>query len=129
MHVRFQGWMLAAVAMTALIWGGCAQQAPTPPKSEVAAGHTHDGWWCGEHGVPEEECAQCNSKLAADFQKKGDWCQQHQRPDSQCFVCHPELEAKFAARYEAKYGERPPKSQPGHDHAHGDDHKHDEPKS
>lgn len=72
-------------------------------------GHAHGGWWCNEHGVPEEVCALCDSKVAAEFQKKGDWCKEHDRPDSQCFVCHPELEAKFAAQYEAKYGEKPPK--------------------
>ena len=70
--------------------------------------HSHDGWWCDEHGVPEEVCAQCNSKVAAEFQKKGDWCKEHDRPDSQCFKCHPELQAKFAAQYEAKFGKKPP---------------------
>jgi hypothetical protein len=69
----------------------------------------HGEWWCNEHGVPEEVCALCDSKVAAEFQKKGDWCKEHDRPDSQCFVCHPELEARFAAQYEAKYGEKPPK--------------------
>jgi hypothetical protein len=73
--------------------------------------HDHSGWWCDEHGVPEEECGQCNAKLAAAFQKKGDWCKEHDRPDSQCFICHPEYEAAFAAKYEAKYGKKPPKPQ------------------
>ena len=68
----------------------------------------HSGWWCNEHGVPEEVCGQCNAKVAADFQKKNDWCKEHDRPDSQCFVCHPELQARFAAQYEAKYGKQPP---------------------
>jgi hypothetical protein len=72
-------------------------------------GHTHGGWWCGEHGVPESMCGLCDSKLAADFQRKGDWCEKHERPDSQCFECHPEYAARFAAMYEAKYGEQPPK--------------------
>jgi len=71
--------------------------------------HDHSSWWCNEHGVPEEVCSLCNSKVAADFQKKGDWCKEHNRADSQCFICHPELEAKFAAQYEAKFGEKPPK--------------------
>lgn len=71
--------------------------------------HDHSGWWCDEHGVPEDVCALCNSKVAAEFQKKGDWCKMHDRPDSQCFKCHPELEAKFAAQYQAKYGKQPPK--------------------
>jgi len=75
----------------------------------AAAGHSHEGWWCDEHGVPEEVCAQCNTKLVADFKGKGDWCEKHNRPDSQCFICHPEKEAEFAALYEAKFGEKPPK--------------------
>ena len=84
---------------------------PTAAPAEKKAGHSHEGWWCDEHGVPEEVCGLCNSKLAAEFQKKGDWCKEHDRPDSQCFLCHPELEAKFAAQYEAKYGKQPPKPQ------------------
>ena len=102
---------------------GCGQ-APAP-KQEVAKTehdhskdekkgdakeHTHDGWWCDEHGVPEGECAQCNSKIAADFKKKGDWCKKdHDRPDSQCFICHPEKLEEYAAKYEAKLGKKPPK--------------------
>lgn len=110
---------------------GCGQPSstPTPIPSATSVDHDHDhdhathtastekggtrddhsGWWCVEHGIPEEVCSLCNSKVAAEFQKKGDWCQQHDRADSQCFVCHPELAAKFAAQYEAKYGEQPPK--------------------
>jgi hypothetical protein len=82
--------------------------APADGKA-VIAGHSHEGWWCNEHGVPEEVCAQCNVKLVADFKANGDWCEKHNRPESQCFVCHPEKEAEFAALYEAKYGEKPPK--------------------
>ena len=111
-------WMLAlAVGMTS----GCGTTRSTPNLAENPAdqnqraasaqtgGHDHSGWWCDEHGVPEEICALCDSKVAAEFQRKEDWCPQHDRPSSQCFVCHPELEAKFAARYEAKYGKKPPK--------------------
>ena len=82
---------------------------PDHVKQTGEAAHDHGGWWCAEHGVPEESCGQCDTKLAAAFQKKGDWCKDHDRPDSQCFVCHPELEIKFAAQYEAKYGKAPPK--------------------
>lgn len=78
-------------------------------KKGDAKGHSHDGWWCDEHGVPEAECAQCNSKVAADFKKKGDWCKEHDRPDSQCFICHPEKLEEYAAKYEAKLGKKPPK--------------------
>jgi hypothetical protein len=81
----------------------------SPTKTAGSAAHDHSEWWCNEHGVPEEECGLCNAKLAAQFQKKGDWCKEHDRPDSQCFLCHPEKEALYAAKYEAKYGEQPPK--------------------
>lgn len=78
---------------------------------QVSDVHNHDGWWCDEHGVPEEICAQCNTKVAGDFKAKGDWCKEHDRPNSQCFVCHPDLEHAFAVQYEAKYGKKPPKPQ------------------
>jgi hypothetical protein len=73
------------------------------------AGHSHEGWWCDEHGVPEDVCAQCNTKLVADFKAKNDWCEKHNRPESQCLICHPEKEGEFAALYEAKFGKKPPK--------------------
>jgi len=106
---------------------GCAKSESGVPTGTTTdhseAGHSHSGWWCDEHGVPEEVCALCNTKLVADFKAKGDWCKQHERPDSQCFVCHPETEAHFAAQYEAKYGKKPPKpTQDGHDHSAEDGH-------
>jgi len=105
-----------AIAFTTL---GCN---PTPvetttAKPEVAASATsnanqttvdHSGWWCIEHGVPEEECPLCEPKLVADFKAKGDWCNEHQRPNSQCFQCDPKRFERFAARYEAKMGKKPP---------------------
>jgi cobalt-zinc-cadmium efflux system membrane fusion protein len=100
---------LGAGALGASAFAGCGH-SPLPPQADVAeTGHKHDGWWCDEHGVPEEVCARCDTKLVADFKAKGDWCNEHDRPDSQCFVCHPEKEAEFAAQYEAKYGKQPPK--------------------
>jgi hypothetical protein len=71
--------------------------------------HKHGEWWCSEHAVPEEECTRCDSSLTSAFKKKGDWCEKHKLPDSQCFICNPKLEEKFIARYEAKFGEKPPK--------------------
>ena len=65
--------------------------------------------WCVEHGVPESRCGRCDPKLAAEFQQKGDWCKEHNRPESQCFICRSDAEAKFAATYEAKFGQKPPK--------------------
>lgn len=85
-------------------------QTPAPPSLPAAdAGHNLEGWWCAEHGIPEEECTMCSSDAAAKCKEKGDWCKEHGRADSQCFICHPELEAKFAERYEAKVGKKPPK--------------------
>lgn len=101
----------ARVAASGETHGADQPKSVGPGASTAAPTHSHSGWWCDEHGVPEAECALCNSKLAADFQRKGDWCEEHDRPDSQCFVCHPELEARFAAKYEAKYGVKPPKPQ------------------
>jgi hypothetical protein len=77
-------------------------------KQEDKKGHDHSGWWCDEHGVPEAECSMCSAKVAAECKKKGDWCDKHDRAKSQCFLCDPSLEAKYAARYEAKYGKKPP---------------------
>ena len=98
------------LAALGLLTSGCGQSAaPAPATSTANSGHGHDGWWCAEHGIPEEECAQCNAKLAEEMKKAGDWCEKHNRPESQCFICHPDYEAKFAAKYEAKYGQAPPK--------------------
>lgn len=105
-----------ALVVAAGLLNGCGPApsappaAPPPPASATAStAADHSGWWCTEHGMPEEICAQCNSKLAAEFKKKGDWCKEHDRPESQCLLCHPDLEGKFAAQYEAKYGKKPPK--------------------
>ncbi len=86
-----------------------AEKSSDPHLHTVAdTDHSHGGWWCVEHGVPEEVCTRCSPALAADFQKKDDWCKEHDRPESQCFICHPDLKAKFAAQYEAKTGHKPP---------------------
>ncbi len=109
-------------AVGGLTFAGCSQSTSAPPTEAVAddghPGHSHGGWWCDEHGVPEEVCTLCDANLVAGFKAKGDWCKKHERPDSQCFVCHPEREAEFAAQYEAKYGKQPPKPHgaEGHDH-------------
>jgi len=116
--MRQLGMACGLMLIATVVFTGCGQSTGTAPTAEEAghAGHAHEGhahdhsgWWCVEHGVPEEICALCNSKVAADYQAKGDWCEKHDRPDSQCFVCQPAQQAKFAAQYEAKYGEQPPK--------------------
>lgn len=96
-----------------VVFVGCTPSAST---SSVPAGSTatnvaddHSGWWCPEHGVPEDICGLCDPKVGAEMKKKGDWCKQHDCPDSQCFICHPEHEVKFIALHEAKLGTKPPK--------------------
>jgi hypothetical protein len=109
------GALCSLLAVSLLALGGCSTDDPKAEKTKatstpVAAKKVddHTGWWCDEHGVPEEICGQCNAKYAAECKKKGDWCEKHDRPDSQCFICHPELKEKFAAMYQAKYGKEPP---------------------
>jgi hypothetical protein len=105
--------VLSACGMVSLSLVACGKsgsKSAAPSATQVAeVGHNHDGWWCDEHGVPEEVCALCDPSLVDDFKAKGDWCEKHNRPDSQCFICHPDKESEFAALYEAKYGEKPPK--------------------
>jgi predicted small lipoprotein YifL len=106
--------LLSACSLTVLLLSLTAcGKSPAPAEmaaeTKVSTGHTHESWWCSEHGVPEEVCAQCNPKLVAKFKADGDWCQKHDCPDSQCFICHPENEAKFAKLYEEKIGKQPPK--------------------
>ena len=107
--------VFGVLAAIAVFGSGCGQ-----PSGETAApqasqpdndddGHDHGGWWCVEHGVPEEECSMCSTKVADDFKAKGDWCEEHSRAESQCFICDPSRAVKFAALYEAKFGEKPPK--------------------
>lgn len=82
--------------------------AQTDDHEEGEEGGQHDGWWCVEHGVPEGECTRCDASLTAGFKDKGDWCDEHDLPESQCFKCNPKRAEPFIARYEAKYGKKPP---------------------
>jgi hypothetical protein len=109
------GVMFSFLAAIAVFSSGCGQSTndggPEPvveTSHEGEASTGHDGWWCVEHGVPEEECSMCSAKAADDFKAKGDWCDEHSRAESQCFKCDPSREQKFAALYEAKFGHAPP---------------------
>jgi hypothetical protein len=107
--------MFPLFAALAMLGAGCGSQLG-PPKGTskgtggpgVASSDDDSGWWCVEHGVPEEECSMCSTKMAAEFKKKGDWCKEHDRAESQCFICNPDRSEKFASRYEAKFGKKPP---------------------
>jgi hypothetical protein len=113
------------VSLAALGCAGSEESTTTVAQTSTETPETeaHGEWWCGEHGVPEEECAQCDASLVAGFKEKGDWCDEHNRPDSQCFICHPENKAKFAAKYEAKYNAKPP--EPTAAGAEGEEHVHE----
>jgi hypothetical protein len=108
-------WARSAVALLAIavLVVGCARQEDKGGQAKdketpVAEKGKHDGWWCDEHGIPEEECSMCSAKVAKECKAKGDWCQEHDRAKSQCFICDPSLREKYAARYRAKYGKEPP---------------------
>jgi hypothetical protein len=100
------------IALISRATAGSGRQSDEPVQiattQEDKEGHDHSGWWCAEHGVPEEICSQCNPKVASECKKKGDWCKEHDRAKSQCFKCNPKLKEKFAAQYRAKYGKEPP---------------------
>lgn len=106
--IRYLQSMACILALSVLVGCGSSEKK-VPVVSDEPVKSEHGEWWCDEHGVPEEICAQCEIKLGGDFKAKGDWCEKHNRPDSQCFICHPEKQAEFAALYEAKYGKQPPK--------------------
>lgn len=74
-------------------------------KAEEKEGH---GWWCDDHGIPEEQCSLCSQKVEKESKAKGDWCNKHNRALSQCFFCNPDRRAFYAAQYKAKYGKEPP---------------------
>lgn len=112
-------WTCAALIAGLFVVVGCGQKpaensgdgkkVKEVAKAEKEGDNSkHSGWWCDEHGVPEEECSMCSSKVAKECKAKGDWCDKHDRAKSQCFICDPSLKDKFAAKYEAKYGKKPP---------------------
>jgi hypothetical protein len=122
MRMGFRFGVLALLAALVLTAGGCGEADKGQAKgrgrkgsgadgSSATAGAgkgDHSGWWCDEHGIPEEECSMCSAKAARQFKTKGDWCNEHDRAKSQCFLCDPSLREKYAARYRAKYGTEPP---------------------
>ena len=114
MRNNFTRLLFSTALVSALaLFVGCGQQT-TDTTSEgqtpsVNDGHDLAGWWCNEHGIPEEDCSMCSSTAAAKFKENGDWCDEHNRAESQCFKCDPSRAEKFAKLYEAKAGKKPPK--------------------
>ena len=115
---RRAGGALALFAGVALLVAGCGKPAePTGPDRTVAKGDgpgtekepegDHSGWWCNEHGLPEEVCDLCSKKYREAEKAKGNWCE-HNRVKSSCFKCNPGLREKYAAEYKTKFGKNPP---------------------
>ena len=112
---------LALLAAFGLAAGGCNSSSPTEPgkggppikhkDADGAAKDDHSGWWCNEHGLPEEVCDRCSSKYRNAEKKKGNWCE-HDRVKTSCFECNPGLQAKWAKVYEEKLGTKPPELEP-----------------
>ncbi|MCA9120720.1 MAG: RND transporter [Planctomycetaceae bacterium] len=116
----FKQTALLSIFALAVVVGGCSQQGSSSSTPVANASHveheghdhgdeSHGGWWCVEHGVPEEDCSMCSAKAADNFKAKGDWCEEHSRAESQCFICEPSRAEKFAKLYVAKVGHEPPK--------------------
>jgi hypothetical protein len=107
--------LVAALLAFGLGCGSDGKQPPSDPTKDPKAakdkngGTKHEGWWCDEHGIPEDECSMCSTKVANAFKAKGDWCEKHDRAMSQCFFCKPERREFYAAMYRAKNnGKDPP---------------------
>jgi hypothetical protein len=90
--------------------GGEEGESKSPDAAAEKTGlhGMHDGWWCGHHGIPEDECSMCNRKIAKEFRDKDEWCEKHNRAAPQCFKCDPKLAEPFTKRYVARYGKQPP---------------------
>lgn len=122
----FGGLMISGVLVLAFSSVGCNQpakedgkkqaQKTDDTKKDIPKGGPHDGWWCQEHGVPEEICSLClpPSEVKKRFKDTGDWCKIHERAQSQCFQCDPSKYKKFEDMHVAKMGhkpERPPEDE------------------
>src|SRR5713226_7495531 len=87
---------LPKIVGTAVVWIGLGALAvwghhsgwKVPKFSELTGSRqTEKADWCGEHGVPESLCIECNPALLPD-QEYG-WCKIHGIPN--CLLEHPEV--------------------------------------
>lgn len=105
--------LVAILVSAAFFVSGCSKEKPAAnvdgsSSNASASVDDHSGWWCQEHGIPEEVCSMCSASYANECKEKGDWCEEHNRAESQCFKCDPSLADKYAKLYEAKFGKKPP---------------------
>ena len=71
------GLLAGLFAGAILFTTGCGQPAPVAENKEKDKGpgkadekDDHSGWWCKPHGIPEEECSQCNEEYAKKCKDK-----------------------------------------------------------
>ncbi len=53
---------------------GCGQSPTNSISSDsekTSTAHSHESWWCREHGVPEEICARMSSEGRQAIQSQG----------------------------------------------------------
>lgn len=105
----FGGLMISTVLVLAFSGVGCNPAAKDNGKKDIPKGGPPEGWWCQEHGVPEEDCSLClpEAEVKKRFKDTGDWCKIHERAQSQCFKCDPSKYKKFEDQHVAKMGKKP----------------------
>lgn len=75
--------------LAALAWWGHEMGWQVPKFSALTGGGPHKQEpWCGEHGVPESICVECNPDLLPKGKQHG-WCKVHGVPE--CPFEHPEV--------------------------------------
>jgi hypothetical protein len=107
-QTNYRGGLGLVLLMTAtIVVLGCNQGGGGAQATDTAKNEDH-GWWCQEHGIPEEICGKCDKEYRDKRKAEGDWCDKHKRVKSQCFQCDPSLyEKNFEPLYVAKYGKKP----------------------
>jgi membrane fusion protein, heavy metal efflux system len=85
--VRTVPTLLVFIALGGLLLGGHHTHWALPKFSELADRAKEKDDWCGEHGVPESQCVECNAALLPRPKAFG-WCKLH--GVHECPLCHPE---------------------------------------
>ena len=66
------------------IFAGAGCNRTNKAKAKIEKGNgtavtAQAGWWCQEHGIPEEICGLCNKAYRDKKKAEGDWCEEHRR--------------------------------------------------
>lgn len=86
MLLNLQRFCLLGIGLLA----GCMDVSSPSGADQPVRAAADDPELCGEHGVLESVCTQCNQSLIPVFQASGDWCDAHGFPESFCPICAPE---------------------------------------